>query len=409
MRAASTARFSSNPTAIRELGVGINTLPHAIKELARARPARALDQVGIRTHELFYINRIGQEIWREPRGTDAGYDVPQFSIHRGRLQGVIHQRRASGSANARSVPATASAPSRRTTAASRPISSIATARIAHTARGDVLIGADGIHSMCAKRFTRTKARRAGTARCSGAAPRLAGVPDRALDDHRRRDGGEARRLPDRGRRRPAAPLTNWAVWRRSATAAAPPPRGRLVAPGPLRGSDAACRALHGPARRRVGLIAATPEVYEYPMCDRDPLPRWSHGRVTLLGDAAHPMYPVGSNGASPGDPRRRASPSGSPSPTIPRQRCGATRGSGCQTARSCGRTARAGRRASSTRSSSARERLRISRGLYPADSAFSACSAVNDFLRDSHCHSSSSRSDDAGPFTTLPYASNLDP
>jgi len=46
------------------------------------------------------------------------------------------------------------------------------------------------------------------------------------------------------------------------------------------------------------LIEATNEFWEYPMCDRDPLPRWSHGRVTLLGDAAHPMYPVGSNGAS---------------------------------------------------------------------------------------------------------------
>ena len=46
------------------------------------------------------------------------------------------------------------------------------------------------------------------------------------------------------------------------------------------------------------LIEATNEFWEYPMCDRDPLPRWSHGRITLLGDAAHPMYPVGSNGAS---------------------------------------------------------------------------------------------------------------
>ena len=46
------------------------------------------------------------------------------------------------------------------------------------------------------------------------------------------------------------------------------------------------------------LIEATGEFWEYPLCDRDPLPRWSHGRVTLLGDAAHPMYPVGSNGAS---------------------------------------------------------------------------------------------------------------
>src|ERR1044072_5607825 len=77
--------------AIRELGVGINTLPHAIKELADLGLLERLDQVGIRTFELFYTNRFGQEIWREPRGTDAGYDVPQFSIHRGRLQAVIWQ------------------------------------------------------------------------------------------------------------------------------------------------------------------------------------------------------------------------------------------------------------------------------------------------------------------------------
>src|ERR1700737_4973778 len=75
---------------IRELGVGINTLPHAIKELAELGLLERLDAVGIRTYELFYTNRFGQEIWREPRGTDAGYEYPQFSIHRGRLQGVIH-------------------------------------------------------------------------------------------------------------------------------------------------------------------------------------------------------------------------------------------------------------------------------------------------------------------------------
>src|ERR1700758_4752052 len=76
---------------IRELGVGINTLPHAIKELAPLDLLQRLDAVSIRTFELFYTNRFGQEIWREPRGLDAGYDVPQFSIHRGRLQSVIHQ------------------------------------------------------------------------------------------------------------------------------------------------------------------------------------------------------------------------------------------------------------------------------------------------------------------------------
>src|ERR1700730_6297508 len=46
-----------------------------------------------------------------------------------------------------------------------------------------------------------------------------------------------------------------------------------------------------------GMIESTEEILEYPMVDRDPLPRWSFGRITLLGDAAHPMYPRGSNGA----------------------------------------------------------------------------------------------------------------
>src|ERR1700749_4370892 len=76
---------------VRELGVGINTLPHAIKELAGLGLLERLDAGAIRAYELFSTNRLGQEIWREPRGLDAGYDVPQFSIHRGRLQSVIHQ------------------------------------------------------------------------------------------------------------------------------------------------------------------------------------------------------------------------------------------------------------------------------------------------------------------------------
>ncbi len=59
-----------------------------------------------------------------------------------------------------------------------------------------------------------------------------------------------------------------------------------------------CSASASPMSTPNALIEATNEFWEYPMCDRDPLPRWSHGRVTLLGDAAHPMYPVGSNGAS---------------------------------------------------------------------------------------------------------------
>src|ERR1700760_1322508 len=68
---------------IRELGVGINILPHAIKELAALGLLPALDAIGIRTRELIYANRFGQVVWRELRGTDAGFETPQFSIHPG--------------------------------------------------------------------------------------------------------------------------------------------------------------------------------------------------------------------------------------------------------------------------------------------------------------------------------------
>src|SRR5262245_66261166 len=72
--------------SIRELGVGINLLPHAVKELASLGLLSAVDGVASRTRELIYANRFGQELWREPRGLDAGCDYPQFSIHRGKLQ-----------------------------------------------------------------------------------------------------------------------------------------------------------------------------------------------------------------------------------------------------------------------------------------------------------------------------------
>ena len=75
---------------IREVGVGINILPHAIKEFAALDLLPKLDAVGIRTKELHYVSRLGQKVWSELRGVDAGFDYPQFSIHRGRLQKAIH-------------------------------------------------------------------------------------------------------------------------------------------------------------------------------------------------------------------------------------------------------------------------------------------------------------------------------
>src|SRR6202167_374433 len=132
--------------AIRELGVGINTLPHAIKELAELGLLDRLDAVAIRTYELFYTNRFGQEIWHEKRGLDAGYDVPQFSIHRGRLQGVIHQavieRLGTDAIHTGCRLGSFTQGEGGVTAYFFDRGGAHT----HTARGDILIGADGIHS-----------------------------------------------------------------------------------------------------------------------------------------------------------------------------------------------------------------------------------------------------------------------
>src|SRR5436190_18143429 len=71
---------------IRPLGVGINVLPHAARELIELGLIDRLDRTSVRTKELAYYSKHGKLIWSEPRGLDAGYRWPQLSIHRGELQ-----------------------------------------------------------------------------------------------------------------------------------------------------------------------------------------------------------------------------------------------------------------------------------------------------------------------------------
>src|SRR6516165_2230325 len=129
---------------LRELGVGINTLPHAIKELAALGLLPALDRAGIRTRELIYANRFGQVVWRELRGTDAGFDTPQFSIHRGRLHSVlleaVRQRLGEGAV------CTGCRLTSFTDQGNRIVARFERREAGDTlkAEGDVLIGADGI-------------------------------------------------------------------------------------------------------------------------------------------------------------------------------------------------------------------------------------------------------------------------
>ncbi|MEO3431398.1 flavin-dependent oxidoreductase [Pelagibius sp. CAU 1746] len=284
---------------LRPLGVGINLLPHAVRELDELGLLPGLDRLGLRTAELAYYSKRGQLIWSEPRGEAAGYRWPQISIHRGQLQMMLFEA-AKQRIGAENIVA-----GRHLDDWQQSDKGIAAGFIdkktgarCGTAEGSLLIGADGIHSSLRRRL-----------------------------------------YPGEG-----APIWNGAILWRGTARAKPYLTGRsMIMAGhefqkfvcyPLSGPDTGGKALinfiaerkftadHGWRREdwnRPGnpadflpqfedwvfdwldvpaLIRAADAIYEYPMVDRDPLPHWTEGRATLLGDAAHAMYPIGSNGAS---------------------------------------------------------------------------------------------------------------
>ncbi len=284
---------------LQPLGVGINVLPHAMAQLDRLDLLPTVLPLGVPTAELCFFNLHGQLIWREPRGLAAGYPVPQLSVHRGRFHmALLDEARARLGADrivtGHALQGFAEQPDGRVQVelARRSDESV----VRDTA--DLLVGADGIHSAVRATFHPDE----GMPQSSGnvlwrattrTAPFLTG-----------RSMFMAGHLPHKF---VAYPLTepdadglqtvNWIAeldrrhiglskredWNKRGDLADFLPRFEewvwdwLDVPTLIRGAEA---------------------TYEFPMVDRDPLDRWTHGRVTLLGDAAHPMYPIGSNGAS---------------------------------------------------------------------------------------------------------------
>lgn len=279
--------------AIRGLGVGINLLPHALRELTELGVSDTIAALGVEPRTLAYYNRYGQEIWSEPRGLAAGYSWPQLSVHRGRLQLALRDL----------AEARLAEPIRlghRLTGVASNADGTETARFATEdgeveATGDVIIGADGIHS--ALRALRYPAEGAppwgGLTLWRGVTRIPAFLDGRTMimaGDGEQKFVAYPLSEPDEDGRM----LVNFIAERRvGGTGDAD--WNRSVDPAPIAAlfRDWRFDWLDVPAA-----IAAADEILEYPMVDRDALPQWTFGRTTLLGDAAHAMYPNGSNGGS---------------------------------------------------------------------------------------------------------------
>jgi 2-polyprenyl-6-methoxyphenol hydroxylase-like FAD-dependent oxidoreductase len=294
------AKVFESVSELKPLGVGINVLPHAVRELIELGLLNELEASAVRTRELAYFSKHGKPIWSEPRGIEAGYKWPQFSIHRGTLQQILLD-----AATERLGPENILTShhlndwSETSSGVRADFIDKATGKPAGSHDGALLIAADGIHSAIREKLYPKEGPPIWNGRIlwrgitasepflSGRTMIMAGhqtlkfvcypiskEPDASgkfqinwvaeqqmppTYQWRREDYNRIAKLED------FLPwFENWRFdW--------------LDVPGLIRN----CR-----------------RAYEYPLVDRDPIPQWTFGLTTLMGDAAHPMYPVGSNGAS---------------------------------------------------------------------------------------------------------------
>lgn len=285
---------------IKPLGVGINLLPHAVRVLTHLGLQEELNKIAIATSELAYYSKHGKRIWQEPRGKFAGYNWPQFSVHRGSFQMLLlgEVKKRLGAEKVQTGFLLQKAVNKDDIVEVHFINKGANEKIA-VVKGDALIAADGIHSAIRRQFYpgegapkfsgiilhrgTTKAKRF----LSGSSMIMAGSVSKKFVAYPIQNFNDEK----------AHQLINWIA------------DLRVSVEEDMMPQDWNRRADKTKLLKEFGdwhfdwldvpsLISNAEAIYEFPMSDRDPLPQWSFGHITVLGDAAHPMYPIGSNGAS---------------------------------------------------------------------------------------------------------------
>lgn len=292
------ARILERSRSIQALGVGINLQPNCVRELFDLGLEPELEVLGVRTSQVAYFTKYGLPIWVEPRGIAAGNNWPQYSVHRGHLQRLLYDKvlERLGS-DAIVTDAGLTSCDQHNDGVTAYLRSADGRQWKE--RGSVLIGADGIHSALRRQFYPNE----GAPVWGGAVLwRGTSIAKPFLDGATMAMAGHEKQkfvTYPISRADPATgtALINWIAelkflpdqeWRKE----------DWNRPGVLDDFLPAFESwaydwLDAPA-----LIRGAQEVLEYPMVDRDPLPKWTFGRATLMGDAAHAMYPIGSNGAS---------------------------------------------------------------------------------------------------------------
>ena len=284
---------------LKELGVGITLLPHGMREFTALGLQETLLQAGIENKESRFFNRFGQLIYSEPRGKYAGYEYPEVGIHRGRLHSVLY-RAALERLGEDCVQVNRKCVGFVQTGESVQVSFVETSSGAalEPVSADIAIACDGVNSTVRKQiypddavvFTGINTWRGTSVR----KPMLGGrtyvragtiktgkiVIYPIVDDY----DGQGNQL------------INWTTEFQTDGAA----QNDWNKPGKLDDFFHLYQDWHFDWLDVADMIATSKDIFEYPMVDKDPLDRWTFDRVTLAGDAAHPMYPRGSNGSAQG-------------------------------------------------------------------------------------------------------------